>query len=167
MPRPDFQRLRWPVFLITAPLVVLADQVTKSWIRLYSEGTVIFKEGFFRIVHITNSGAAFGSFQGFSDVLMVIDFAALALILAYIAGLYRKFQVFTNWMGWLGLSLIFGGTTGNLIDRLNPAVGRITDFIYIGPWPAFNVADSAITVGVIVLVYALLFARPGPATKDA
>jgi signal peptidase II len=88
---------------------------------------------------------------------MVIDFLALAFILAYVISLYKRIRLFTGYIGWFGLSLIFAGTCGNLIDRLNPNVGRITDFLYIGWWPAFNVADSAITVGVILLAYALLF----------
>jgi signal peptidase II len=157
MPRADHQQPRWPIFLITVPLIVAADQITKTWIRSYPEGSTIFERGPLRIVHLANSGAAFGLFQGMSTVLMVIDFLALALILAYLISLYKKFRLFTGYVGWLGISLVFAGTCGNLIDRLNPNVGRITDFLYIGWWPAFNVADSSITVGVILLAYALLF----------
>jgi signal peptidase II len=160
MPRQDSQRLRWPIFATIIPLVIIADQLTKSWIRLYPEGSIIFQRWFFRIVHISNSGAAFGTFQGFSAVLMVVDFLALAVILAYLIRLYKRFRFFTGFIGWIGLSLIFAGTSGNLIDRLNPNVSGITDFIYVGPWPAFNVSDSCITVGVILLAYAILFMMP-------
>jgi signal peptidase II len=134
-----------------------ADQITKAWIRTYPEGSTIYQVGILRIVHIENSGAAFGIFQGYSTILMCVDFLALALILAYIITLYKRYPFFRGWPGWLGLSLIFTGTTGNLIDRLNPNIGGITDFLYISIWPAFNVADSCISVGVILLAFALIF----------
>jgi len=99
----------------------------------------------------------FGLFQGHSPILMCIDFLALALILAYMIFLYKRYTFFRGWVGWLGLSLIFAGTSGNLVDRLNPNIGGITDFLYISIWPAFNVADSSISVGVILLAFALIF----------
>ena len=162
MPKPDSRRLRWLILLITAPLVVIADQVTKGWIREYPVGSVIFQEGFFRIVHIENSGAAFGLFQSASTILLIIDFVALALILVYFALLHKRYPLFQSTFGWLALSLVFSGTSGNLIDRLNPNVSGITDFVYVGPWPAFNVADSSITVGVILLALTVLFNREKP-----
>ena len=162
MPRPDSRRLRWLILLAAAPLIVIADQVTKGWIREYPVGSVIFQEGFFRIVHIENSGAAFGLFQGHSIILIVIRFAALALILAYFALIHNKYRLFRSTFGWLALSLIFAGTSGNLIDGLNPNVSGITDFVYIGPWPAFNVADSSISVGVVLLALTVLFNREKP-----
>jgi signal peptidase II len=165
MPKTDSPRLKWLIFAIAVPLIIIADQFTKSLIRDYPEGSIIFQRGFFRIVHIANSGAAFGTFQGFSGVLTVIDFLALAVILAYFIRLYKRFRIFTGYIGWIGLSLVFAGTCGNLIDRLNPNVSGITDFLYVGPWPAFNVADSCITVGVILLAYAILFMMPKPEPK--
>jgi signal peptidase II len=159
MPRQDSQRLRWLVLLFTVPIIVAADQITKAWIRTYPEGSVIFERGILRIVHIANPGAAFGLFQGGSTVLLFVGFAALLLILAYFFYLYRRFALFQNMAGWFALSLIFSGTTGNLVDRLNPNVSGITDFVYIWIWPAFNVADSSITVGVILLAIVVLFTR--------
>lgn len=157
MSKTDPRRHRWPIFLAVVPLLAAADQITKAWIRTYPEGSTIFQSGILRIVHIENSGAAFGIFQGYSMILMCIDFLALALILAYIITLYKRYPLFRGWWGWLGISLIFAGTTGNLIDRLNPNIGGITDFLYISIWPAFNVADSCISIGVILLAFALLF----------
>ncbi len=157
MLKADPRQRRWPIFVITVPILAAADQITKAWIRTYPEGSTIFQSGILRIVHIENSGAAFGIFQGHSTVLMCIDFLALALILFYFITLYKRYPFFRGWLGWLGLSLIFAGTTGNLIDRLNPNIGGITDFLYISIWPAFNVADSCISVGVILLAYALIF----------
>ncbi len=157
MPKPDTRWLRWPIFLITVPLVVAADQISKAWIRSYPEGSVIFQKGFFRIVHIENSGAAFGLFQGNSTALMVIGFIALGTILAYFLFLSGRFPLFRSIAGWVALTLVFAGASGNLIDRLNPNIGGITDFIYIGVWPAFNVADSAVTVGTILLAWSVVF----------
>jgi signal peptidase II len=159
MPRLDFLRFRWPAFLVIVSVVVAADQITKSWIREYPVGSVIFQEGFLRIVHIENPGAGFGLFQGYSSVLLVIDFVAIGLIILYLVFLFGRFGFPATRTSWVALSLILSGTTGNLIDRLNPAVGGITDFVYIGPWPAFNVADSSITIGVILLAYSLLFVK--------
>ena len=159
MPKADYQRAKWLIFFLIVPLIVAADQLTKSWIRSYPEGSTIYEAGLLRIVNIENTGAAFGLFQAHSTLLMFIDFLAIALILAYFLILSRRFRFFTSPVGWIGLSLIFAGTSGNLIDRLNPGIRGITDFLYIGIWPAFNVADSAITVGVILLVYSLLFVK--------
>jgi signal peptidase II len=149
------------------PLVVVADQITKSWIRAYPVGSTIFQKGFFRIVHIENPGAAFGLFQSHSTTLMVIDFLALAIILGYFLFLYGRFALFHSAFGWVALSLIFAGTSGNLIDRLNPSVSGITDFVYIGPWPAFNVADSSISVGVVLLALTVLFSQERPGKTDS
>jgi signal peptidase II len=157
MLKADLRPLRWIFFLITVSLLVTADQLSKAWIRTYPEGSVIFQRGFFRIVHIENSGAAFGMFQGFSSVLLVIDFIALTGILVYLLFFRQRFPFPLIKTSWLALTLIFSGTLGNLIDRLNPAVNGITDFIYVGPWPAFNVADSCISVGVVLLAFSLLF----------
>ncbi len=159
MPRAGFRPLRWLFSFITVSFLVAGDQTSKAWIRTYPEGSIIFQQGFFRIVHIENSGAAFGIFKGLSPVLMVVDFIALTAILAYLLFFNQRFPLPNFKTSWTALTLIFAGTLGNLIDRLNPAVDGITDFIYIGPWPAFNVADSCITVGVILLALSLLFIK--------
>lgn len=162
MPRPDFLRYRWLAFIATVIILVTSDQITKGWIREYPVGSVIFRQGFFRIVHIENPGAGFGLFQGHSPILLVVDIVAIVLILLYLAFLFGRFGFPATRNSWMAFSLVLSGTTGNLIDRLNPAVGGITDFIYIGPWPAFNVADSSISVGVILLAYSLLFTKQKP-----
>jgi signal peptidase II len=162
MPRLDFIRFRWLAFITTVGLLVAADQITKSWIRVYPVGTVIFRQGFFRIVHIENPGAGFGLFQSHSSLLLAVDFAAIGLILFYLAFLFGRFGFPATRTSWMAFTLVVSGTTGNLIDRLNPAVGGITDFVYIGPWPAFNVADSSITIGVLLLAYSLLFTKEKP-----
>jgi signal peptidase II len=159
MPRVDLRLLRWLYFLITVSLLVTADQISKAWIRIYPEGSIIFQRGIFRIVHIENSGAAFGIFRDHSDILMAVDFTALAAIMVYLLFFQKRFPLPNFRTGWMALLLIFTGTLGNLIDRLNPALGGITDFVYIGPWPAFNVADSCLTVGCILLAASLVFVQ--------
>ena len=153
---PPLRRLL--LFVIVVALVVALDQWTKDLIRSYPEGHVFFEAGFFRIIRLQNTGAAFGLFRGASVALMVVDFAAIAAALVYIFGYARPYPL--RLLGWIGMSLIVAGTTGNLIDRLNTSVVGITDFISIGIWPAFNVADSSITVGIILLAVTLVFLTP-------
>lgn len=159
MPKADLRPLRWLFFFFASLSLVIADQITKTWIRTYPEGSVIFQRGFFRIVHFENSGAAFGMLQGFSSLLLVIDFIALIGIPVYLLFFRYRYPFPGFKTSWVAFTLIFTGTLGNLIDRLNPSIDGITDFIYIGPWPAFNIADSCITIGVLLLVYSLLFIK--------
>ncbi len=147
-------------FLLTALLIVAADQFSKVWIRSYPEEQLISEAGFFRIIHTHNTGAAFGLFQGHSFALSIVASVGIAVILLYALFIYRRFPILENRLGMLALGLILGGAVGNLIDRLN--LGYVTDFIDIGVWPTFNIADSAVTVGVIILAYLLLpLARAG------
>jgi signal peptidase II len=155
----DLPQRRWPVvvFFLTALLVVVADQLTKLWIRTFSEGQLVFKLGFFQIVHIRNTGAAFGLFQGQSLALTIVDFVSIAIILVLVLRFSSRFPILGNMVTRIALALVLGGTVGNLIDRLNPNLEGVTDFISVGIWPSFNLADSAITVGVILLAYSLIF----------
>ena len=148
------------VFFLTALLVVAADQLSKFWIRSYPEDHTIFQAGFFRIIHIKNTGASFGLFQDHSFVLTIVAIVGIALLLTYALFVYRRYPSLDNRLSRLALGLILGGTMGNLIDRL--CFGGVTDFISIGIWPAFNIADSAIVVGAILFAYSLLsLARAG------
>jgi len=137
--------------------VVLADQITKHlitvYLTLYDQIPVI--EGFFNINHVLNPGGAFGFFATQSDGVRKFVFLFLSSIVAlFILWLYRKTartHVFLSY----GLALIFGGAVGNLIDRFR--FGKVVDFLdfYIGTahWPAFNIADSAISIGMAILIY--------------
>jgi len=142
------------VFLLIVLLIVAADQLSKIWIRSYPEGQAIFETGFFRVIHTHNTGAAFGLFQGHSFALTVVALVTIAVILLYALLVYRRFPILDNRLGKSALGLVLGGAVGNLIDRLR--FGYVTDFIDFGVWPAFNIADSAVTVGVIMLAYSLL-----------
>jgi len=145
------------VFFLTALLVVTADQLTKFWIRTFPEGQTIFQAGFLQIIRNQNTGAAFGLFQGQSLVFTIIDFIGIAIILVLVLRFSHRFRFLERMVARIALALVMGGTAGNLIDRLNPNLEGVTDFISAGIWPSFNVADSAITVGVILLAYSLIF----------
>ena len=145
------------VLFLTAVLIVAADQLSKIWIRSnLAVGESLPESGFFRLIHSQNTGAAFGLFQGHSFALTIVAIVGIAVILVYALFAYRRFPLLDNMPNRVALGLILGGTVGNLIDRLNPNLGGVTDFISIGIWPAFNIADSAVTIGAIVFAYSLL-----------
>ena len=142
-------------FFTTALLLVAADQLSKFWIRSnLAIGESVFEVGFFRLTHVHNSGAAFGLFQGHSFPLTIIASVGVAALLLYALFFYHKFPLLDNRLGKIALGLVLGGTVGNLIDRIR--FGYVTDFIDVGIWPTFNIADSAAVVGVIIIAYSLL-----------
>jgi signal peptidase II len=129
-------------------VVVAADQAAKALVR--SSVDLGSHEAVFpglEIVHVRNRGVAFGLFADGGIVLIVIGVAAVAALLAFFAGHSRRPLV------WLPIGLLLGGAAGNLIDRLRD--GYVTDFINLPLWPAFNLADSCITIGVLSLLYVL------------
>lgn len=143
------------VFLLIGLLIVVADQLSKAWIRTnLVEGQSLFELGFFRLTHVHNTGAVFGLFPGQSFILTIIAIVAITIILVYAFISSRYFPWLDSRLGRLALGLVFGGTVGNLIDRLR--LGYVTDFIDFGYWPAFNIADSSVTIGVIIFAYSLL-----------
>ncbi|WDP88763.1 MAG: signal peptidase II [Desulfobacter sp.] len=137
--------------------VALADQATKylitTYLSLYDHISVV--EGFFNINHVLNPGGAFGFFADQSDGVRKFVFLFLSSIVAgFVLWLYRKTAETHVFLSY-GLALIFGGAVGNLIDRFR--FGKVVDFLdfYIGTahWPAFNIADSAISIGMAILIY--------------
>jgi len=143
------------VFFLSSLLILVADQLTKAWIRTsLPEGCSLFKLGLFQITHVHNTGAAFGLFQGQSFMLTVFASITIVVILALFLTGYHYIPWLNSTSIMVLLGLILGGTAGNLIDRLR--YGYVTDFIDFGYWPAFNIADSAVTVGVILLAILLL-----------
>jgi signal peptidase II len=160
---PPYRRII--VFFFTALLVIVADQVTKALVRSsLSIGESIPETGWVRITHATNTGASFGLFQGQSTFFVIVSMIGVAAILAYSLFFYRRFPLLDRMWGRVGLGLVMGGAAGNLVDRLR--FGRVTDFIDFSFWPAFNVADSATVVGVIILAATLLFTAPAATTRD-
>jgi signal peptidase II len=149
--------------VIVAGLVVLADQISKTLILKYLplHHSIPVVAGVFDITHIRNPGGAFGlmanmSVFGRSIVFLFISSIAVGLILYFYSKTPRTHTFLS-----IGFALIFGGAVGNLIDRVR--FGSVVDFLdfYIGNyhWPAFNIADSAITVGIFIFIYHLLFKK--------
>ncbi len=142
--------------------MLAADHLTKLWIRSTLDvGEVLWEAGIFSIVRTKNTGSAFGLFQGHAFVIAIIACVVIALALFYVLWVHRRYPLFSGRLGWVGLGLILGGIVGNLIERvlnlIDPSrfVG-VTDFISVGWWPAFNIADSSLVVGTIILALALL-----------
>lgn len=160
MMTPENKRKIFRLAAVAVPLVA-ADQLTKWWIQkalsLYDDIPVI--PGFFSLTHAHNPGGAFGVFAGHSMAVRVALFLVLTLVASGMV-LYMYFKTpLKSWFFGGALALIFSGAIGNLIDRFR--FGYVDDFLlfYIGrhQWPAFNVADSCVTVGVTVLVIHVLF----------
>ncbi|MEN8140148.1 MAG: signal peptidase II [Thermodesulfobacteriota bacterium] len=150
-------------FLVSIVLGVIAlDQGTKLWIMntftLHEVKEVV--AGFFNLTYLYNAGAAFGLLAEVDGAWKKWLFVAVAVVAIYvILQLFKQYGLKKSFMFTGGLGLIGGGALGNVIDRLRySAVIDFLDF-YIGDyhWPAFNVADSAIVVGVGLFIYATLF----------
>ena len=142
-------------FGITALLVgLLIDQVSKWWIIdvMMLEPRVIFVTNFFNLVIVTNHGISFGLFSNFGESIrwVLIGFAVSLSIFLFIWLIRTKDQHVA-----LALGMIISGAIGNVIDRVR--IGAVIDFLdfhaFGWHWPAFNVADSAITIGVLILMY--------------
>jgi len=135
-------------------LVIILDVITKAIIvNKVAYHEIIKVLPFINIVHIENKGAAFGMFAGLGNVFFIIvSVIALLLIAYYLRAVQKRMEI-------ISLSLVLGGAVGNLIDRIR--IGKVTDFIdfHVNSWhwPSFNVADSALTVGIILFLWANIF----------
>lgn len=144
--------------LITSALVILVDQITKALIKefLTLREPVRIIGDFLRFTYVENPGIAFGIRIGARSVFTLLSVATIVVIFIYLfrAKKDRASVRFT-------LALILGGAVGNLIDRI--LYGRVVDFIDIGVknlrWPVFNVADMAVTIGMIILLTLILFEK--------
>ena len=144
------------VFGCVGLLVILVDQLSKTWIRdNLAWGQSTFDAGFFQILHVHNTGAAFGIFKGYSLALIIVDIIGIIVILLLVFVLRSRWSFLDSIPVLSAIGLVIGGTIGNLIDRLYQ--GYVTDFLDFKVWPVFNVADSAVTVGVIIIAYCLIF----------
>jgi signal peptidase II len=136
-----------PVFA----MVVVIDQITKALIRanlhIYES---VPDEGFFRLTYTTNTGAVFGVFSDQTFIMTIASFVGVGILLFFYhshSGSERLVR--------LSLGLLLGGAIGNLIDRI--WLGKVTDFLDVGAWPIFNLADSAIVTGIVILVVVFMF----------
>ncbi len=133
---------------LVAVATVAADQAVKALVRSTIErGDAVELFLGVQIVNVRNRGIAFGLFADGGVLLVLFALAALAALLVFFARHRDRPLV------WLPTGLLIGGATGNLIDRTTE--GAVTDFIDFPLWPAFNVADIAITFGVLTLLYVL------------
>jgi len=141
------------ILILSLPLYAL-DQLTKQWvlrsINPYDARIVV--PDFFNLVNVTNTGAAFGSFRGNNTFFVVISVVALVVVTVLLVRPRRS----DPWRD-ISLALLLAGILGNLTDRL--LYGHVIDFLlfnlhirYADPWPAFNVADSCISIAVVLFI---------------
>ena len=152
----DFFQNHWRdlvLLLVFAGLIVALDQWTKALVRehvpLYTDwlpSWLAWLAPYARVRHTFNTGAAFGLFQQGAWIFAILAVVVSILIISYFPSVSRK-----DWWLRLALGMQLGGALGNLMDRILRN-GQVTDFISVGNFAIFNVADSCITVGVIVLV---------------
>jgi signal peptidase II len=129
-------------------VVVALDQLTKALVRggieIGDEDSILPGVS---LVHVRNSGVAFGAFSGGGLIVVALVTAALGALLFYFFTHLGKRLV------WLPTGMLLGGSIGNIIDRVRD--GAVTDFVKLPAWPAFNIADVSITFGVIVLLWVI------------
>lgn len=136
--------------LVVAGLIIVFDQWTKSLVRANLEFQEVWSPWpwlapYARIVHWRNTGAVFGIFQGFGDIFTILAIVVAIAIIYYFPQVPRE-----DWPLRVAMCLQLGGAVGNLIDRIT--IGWVTDFVSVGRFPVFNVADASISVGVAVLI---------------
>ena len=162
---PDFLQGRIPIYrdwtlLQLAALTLALDQLTKFVVRQTLAWHYSWPaDGFFRFTHVQNTGSAFGLFQGNNLPLLIVSLVGI-VVLAYI---YQSQRQPTRLLR-VSIALMLGGAFGNLIDRIHQ--GHVTDFIDVGPWPVFNLADSAIVVGLITMGWLLIMRREKDTGND-
>jgi len=152
------------IFGIIAAAVLLADQVTKQLVVAYipvNTGTEVLP-GLLNLVHVRNPGAAFGFLSGFEGAIRPLFFIGVSVVaLAVITWLVLSSADLPAWM-MTAYALFFAGAAGNLVDRL--LHGEVVDFLdfHVGEWhwPAFNMADSALSVATGMFIIYVLFMQP-------
>ncbi|SHO45558.1 signal peptidase II [Desulfopila aestuarii] len=157
-------------YFLLVIVVIVADQLSKWWIlssfRLYESREII--PGFFNLVYVTNTGAAFSMFADVDSPWRHYFFVGVGIVA--IVGLTAGYFIMRRENRWYGpaFACIAGGAAGNLIDRVR--LGAVVDFfdVYIQDyhWPAFNVADSAICVGAGIFIVLSILDRPKNSTKE-
>lgn len=164
-------KYKYKMLLIITPLVFILDQFTK-WLVIKcipSQGSISIIPNYVDLVFVRNPGAAFGMLAGLSDQFRNIFFFAVAVVAVIVLSVFYKRLSLKARLLPLAISLVFGGIFGNILDRIR--FGEVTDFVSVHirdvvidwtifkwhlhvplNWPAFNVADSAITIAMVLLV---------------
>ena len=136
----------WSLALATVGVVVALDQMTKAWvIHDIARGERVNVFFGIDIVRVRNTGVAFGALSGKGAIVITAVVLALGTLLVYFAA-----HVAQPWL-WLPVGMVFGGALGNLSDRAR--IHGVVDFIDPVLWPAFNLADAAIVIGVLGVLY--------------
>ena len=166
----EFSRSKGP-YLLLSLLVVVADQWSKWWVEkqlpLHQPQEII--PGFLNFTHVQNTGVAFGMFAANGSNRGTLILTVLGLIALIVVGVYFWRTSIHDRLMLTSLALILGGAVGNLMDRV--AAGSVTDFIdaYVGTyhWHTFNMADSAITIGIGLMAVEILLAGRRSAAPDS
>jgi signal peptidase II len=139
----------WSLAALVAGFVVVADQLTKHLVdgSLADGDRTDVIPGLLQLVHATNNGVAFSLSAGGPTLVLVVIGVAVAGIVGYFATHLDRPLI------WLPTGMMVGGAVGNLVDRIR--LGAVTDFIKLPHWPAFNLADTSITLGVVALLFVL------------
>lgn len=154
--KPTHAPVRYGLVIITAVVTTIADQLSKLLIlRAFTEGEVRpVIQGLFNLTLAFNPGAAFGLWTGLSDGSRQVVLALTTLLALGVVFVFLRHTANRGWIPQTALAAILGGALGNVIDRLR--YGRVVDFLDFYwenyHWPAFNIADSAICIGVAVLI---------------
>jgi signal peptidase II len=162
--RPD---IRWRIIIFGSigSLLLIADQLTKLWIRdNLVRGEILFDAGIFQIIRHQNTGVVFGLFKDQLLTIKIVACIGIVLITALFFYYYRRWPFLQGRLVQTALLLLFCGTIGNQIDRF--WLGFVTDFIDIKVWPIFNIADSMTTIGGILMAYAIIFHLKLPEKKE-
>ena len=141
-----------PIYpFIALILVLVADQYTKNLISSFLYiGESIPENGFFRITYVTNTGSAFGMFVDHTYPLILASVIGIVILVVLFRSQPLGGEIFP-----ISIGLQLGGAIGNLVDRV--WLGYVVDFIDVGLWPVFNLADSAIVIGLVGLVWSMFF----------
>jgi len=141
-------------------VAVVLDQLTK-WqvIENLAVGESWPETGFFRFTHAWNTGTAFSLFQGQGDILTWVSLGAVGVLSCIYRSVDRPSLVLR-----VAFGMQFGGAIGNIADRIR--LGHVTDFIDVGIWPVFNIADSSIVIGIGLMIYYFWFVDNGKQEKD-
>lgn len=159
-------------FLFLFPIsggIILLDQITKIWVQrtFQLHESLVVVEGYFSLTYILNPGAAFGFFAGQGATFRMIFFGVVSIIALLLLAVFFRDTDEDDTAALIAISLLFGGAIGNMIDRVR--LGEVVDFLdfYIEQyhWPAFNIADSAITLGITLLMVHIFFQKKETSEK--
>jgi len=151
------------IFVLGVIVVVALDQITKAAIvaKFFIHESYPIIDGFFNLVYVMNPGAAFGFLANTSAIFRYIFFIGITAMVILLIIYYILKSKSQNMFTVVSLTLIFAGAVGNLIDRVR--FGAVVDFLdfYIRSWhwPAFNVADSAISLGAVLMIWGMIIQR--------